>query len=157
MNLAQRFDLNPEPIAKRDILDRINVDIVSHADFVDKYERLLKPVILTNVTKSWPAKDKWTIAHFLKQYRNERFKCGEDDFGYNVKMKMKYFVYYMNTNCDDSPLYIFDGNFGEVNRLEDLLVPFYFLVVLFAPLITTNLACSTFYLSNIQYYINNKK
>lgn len=115
LNLAKKLHFDLESIKKRDTLERRNVDFYTHEEFIDKFERLLKPVILTNVTKPWPAHNKWTLSFFLKSYRNERFKCGEDDYGYNVKMKMKYFVHYMNTNCDDSPLYIFDGNFGEVS------------------------------------------
>lgn len=114
LNLAKTLDLSLEPIARRDTLQRINVNLASRQDFVDNYENLLKPVVLTHVTDHWPAKEKWTIDGLMKRYRNERFKCGEDDYGYNVKMKFKYFVHYMKTNCDDSPLYIFDGNFGEV-------------------------------------------
>lgn len=42
------------------------------------------------------------------RYGSEKFKCGEDDKGDAVKMKLRYYMrYHTDTPADDSPLYIF--------------------------------------------------
>ncbi|CAH8554346.1 unnamed protein product [Heterobilharzia americana] len=116
---ADKFDLSLNSVHDR--CPRINACKVSYEEFVTKYERPYQPVVIQNIQKDWKANDNWTIKRLGKKYRNERFKCGEDDKGNSVKLKMKYFVQYMQENKDDSPLYIFDANYGEHPKRKKLL------------------------------------
>uniref|UniRef100_A0AC34RAH6 JmjC domain-containing protein n=1 Tax=Panagrolaimus sp. JU765 TaxID=591449 RepID=A0AC34RAH6_9BILA len=101
---------------------------------VELFQRYYKgpgqPALVLGIVDKWPAYRKWTFDWFEKKFRNQFFKIGEDDHGKAVKMRMKYFVVYMENNSDDAPLNIFDSTFGEreVTRklLADYTEPKYF-------------------------------
>lgn len=113
-----------------DNIERISASDVSIETFQRRFELPGVPVVITGMLKDWGARKKWTIERLTKKYRNQKFKCGEDDDGFSVKLKMKYYRHYVQSTQDDSPLYMFDSGFGEHRKkkslLEDYQVPDYF-------------------------------
>ena len=98
--------------------------------FIDDYEAPYIPCMIAGLTDHWNARH-WTPASLAASpYRNTLMKCGEDDDGYSIKMKLKHFLQYMAAQRDDSPLYVFDSAFDEhpVARgmLGDFTPPPYF-------------------------------
>uniref|UniRef100_A0A0K0DGH8 JmjC domain-containing protein n=1 Tax=Angiostrongylus cantonensis TaxID=6313 RepID=A0A0K0DGH8_ANGCA len=129
LGLAEKFTL---PECRENIV-RVDGSKLSLNEFREQFERPRIPCIITHLTESWQANEKWTTSRIARKYRNQRFKCGEDDDGYSVKLKMKYYVDYMQNSHDDSPLYIFDSGFGDVRArhktkklLDDYVVPHLF-------------------------------
>ena len=127
-NYHLNFDLDWRSV--NDTMERIHVDKVDTEEFISRFEKPYKPAVIVGVTDKWQANEKWTLERLAKKYRNQKFKCGEDNEGYSVKLKMKYYVDYMKNTNDDSPLYIFDSSYGDHPKrkrlLEDYELPVYF-------------------------------
>eukprot|EP01083_Nonionella_stella_P003910 11255_1 len=81
---------------------------------------------------AWKALERWSLDNLQNDpdLRERTLKCGEDDDGKSIRMKLKHFMRYLKSNSDDSPLYIFDSSFDEdrlaKRLLEDYRVPTYF-------------------------------
>ena len=58
-NFHTTFDLNLDSFT--DNVPRINCNEISHEEFIEKYERPLKPVVITYFMDSWPAMRRWTL------------------------------------------------------------------------------------------------
>jgi histone arginine demethylase JMJD6 len=109
-------------------------------DFWSKYEAKDIPCVIKSIpagydsavkTKEWGAVAKWTLDALQDSHLRKRvFKCGEDDDGNSIRVKLSHFLNYVDKNYDDSPLYIFDSTFDEDGSAKDLLgdykVPSYF-------------------------------
>ena len=97
----------------RDTIERIHVDDVSVEEFLDKYERGSRPVIIQGIAPSWPAMREWQLESLIKHYGDGRFKIGESDSGRKLRVTMREFIEYMINNEDDSPLYLFESSLED--------------------------------------------
>jgi hypothetical protein len=115
--------LNPSDMTR---VHRYRYDDLSYEEFVAKYERPGLPVIIAGIPQQngWSATSNWTLDKLRGLYGERMFKCGEDDDGYKVKVKLKYFLKYAGQNSDDSPLYVFDSNFDTDTSSKKLLEDF---------------------------------
>ncbi|KAF9185465.1 hypothetical protein BGZ51_007949 [Haplosporangium sp. Z 767] len=95
---------------------------LSLEQFIQEYERPGKPVIITDGAKHWPAMTKWSSEYFLNTWPDAVLRAE------SVDMTMRNYFKYAQGTKDESPLYLFDKNFGErcEGILEDMEVPVYF-------------------------------
>ena len=59
MNYAATFDLGLDSV--HDSVERVDIHTLTHQEFIRRYEKPLKPVVLTGAMDNWPAMKKWTI------------------------------------------------------------------------------------------------
>ena len=78
-------------------MPRIHVDKCSVEDFRQYFEAPNVPVVVDGIVDKWSARKEWTFENLFEKYRHRRFKCGEDDDGNQVKIKLKYFLRYMDS------------------------------------------------------------
>lgn len=87
-----------------DSVERCQASGLSEEEFRERFERKNVPALIAGLDRDWPARSRWTFERLLHDYGSERFKVGEDDDGYAVYVKMRYYLRYLLTTKDDSPL-----------------------------------------------------
>jgi len=113
---------------------RIDARNTGQDHFISKYEARGIPCLIASIpqVERWAAPELWQLDRLQgdKELLNRKFKCGEDDDGRSIKIKLKHFLEYLLKNKDDSPLYIFDSHFDDDRLakriLTDYRVPLFF-------------------------------
>ena len=123
---ASGLEPTPQWIVKENI-DRVAADSLSVADFVERYEKPNKPVILTGyLATHWAAFAQWrSVAALAERAENPTMECGA------VEMRIADFEKYLASamaRLDESPIFIFDTkSFGHQQRWqkEYAQIPFF--------------------------------
>lgn len=68
---------------------------MSVEEFVQRFEQPQLPVVIRGLTEQWPAASTWTFPQLAQLYGKHRFKVGSDDDGYAVRLKLKYYLHYL--------------------------------------------------------------
>ena len=100
--------------AFEDRTPRISADSIE--EFVSKHEAVNGvPVVVTGLTKGWPALQKWKLHRLNRQFGGMRWRVGDDDDGYPVNMRMASYLWYTQhiAPYEDNPLYLFDSSFED--------------------------------------------
>ncbi|KAI9917226.1 hypothetical protein PsorP6_012417 [Peronosclerospora sorghi] len=120
------------PLDESNPIKREHCSELSVKRFIEEYERPYVPVVIDGIPEAngWSALKRWSLKKLRKSYKRVELKCGEDDNGKSIRMKLKYFIKYLKHQTDDSPLYIFDSTFDDHKDtkplLDDYKVPSYF-------------------------------
>uniref|UniRef100_A0A2P2JLR5 F-box protein At1g78280 n=1 Tax=Rhizophora mucronata TaxID=61149 RepID=A0A2P2JLR5_RHIMU len=98
-------------------------ELISLEEFYNQCDER-KPVLLTGLADTWPARRTWTIDQLSIKYGDTAFRISQRS-PKKISMKFRDYVSYMNLQHDEDPLYIFDDKFGETapSLLNDYSVP----------------------------------
>mmetsp|Transcript_40128 Transcript_40128/g.56523 ORF Transcript_40128/g.56523 Transcript_40128/m.56523 type:complete len:457 (+) Transcript_40128:131-1501(+) len=121
----------PHPKGLPAVLDAYELE---YEHFTQIFEAKGIPCVIKNVPEAegWPATQFWTLEALVRDpdLSERYFKCGEDDDGKSIKVKLRHFIQYTLNNKDDSPLYVFDSSFDDdrvaKRILSDYKVPSFF-------------------------------
>lgn len=98
--------------------------------FAQKYVIPHLPVLIDGMYSPEHIKKYWSFENLYQTYKDGVFKCGEDDDGHKLKIKLKYYLEYLIHNTDDSPLYLFESSIENNKDAKKMLdhynVPKYF-------------------------------
>jgi hypothetical protein len=77
-------------------VQRVRCEDLSPEDFVREFEGTNRPVVISGVpeVEGWAADERWDLSNLLSNEKLSEyaFKCGEDDDGRSVRVRLKHFA-----------------------------------------------------------------
>ncbi len=102
-------------------LDRFDFRDVSYEWWVENYERPNKPCLISGFAEDWPITN-WTYETMRTNFLGkEKVKVGKDSSGYRIGFDMKHYLQYVNTQKDDSPVYLFESQLAANDNISKVI------------------------------------
>ncbi|CAJ0767392.1 1369_t:CDS:2, partial [Entrophospora sp. SA101] len=102
--LCSSIELDQQYLGNETIDRRSNLTM---DEFINEYAIPNKPVIITDIVTNWPAFKKWSLEYLVENFGDVKFRAEAID------IKLKNYIQYAKNTMDESPLYLFDKNFGD--------------------------------------------
>ena len=105
---------------------RAHIDDLPRSTFAREFEgNGGRPVIIEGATEKWAAKEKWSLEFFAQKFGSRCWRLSDT---HGECLTLDEWYKYLGDSSDDSPLGIYDSQFGEVGEttsglLEDFSIP----------------------------------
>lgn len=92
------------------------VENISKQDFIEHYYKPQKPVLISGLTKNWPAYEKWTLSYIQERagdqivplYNNEPAKGSESVYAPKKEMKLSEYIEILKTQPTDLRIFFYE-------------------------------------------------
>jgi len=107
------------------------VSLIEKKDFSDSYFKPLRPLVIKDLAKSWPALEKWTPDFFREQHGNKQVKVYDDSFvaagkHYMSRLKTISLSEYINTvmtTSQDLRMFLYNIKSEIPELVDDIIFP----------------------------------
>lgn len=110
-------------------VERVSANELSYEEFLERFIKKNKPVIITDAMEDWPANVFWSQKYLVEECGQRKFLTDEvERKGEKLKMTMRDYYTYAALQKDEDPIYLFDPKL-ELHSPEllcDFFPPKYF-------------------------------
>jgi len=107
------------------------VSLIEQKDFSDSYFKPLRPLVIQDLAKSWPASKKWSPDFFREQYGNRQVKVYDDSFvaagkHYMSKLKtisLKQYIDTIMTSSQNLRMFLYNIKSEIPELVDDITFP----------------------------------